>query len=242
MGYWPHRHYHLPFWPSGGIDRAVKHPWNVAMFCFPLALFVLFTALCLIECSIYWTLRDQEGVLEDVQAGMYLIAFVLAVIAASKAYRADHRPAFWLLVLFAIGAFFVFGEELAWGQHLMGFKTPGFFQIHNQQGDTTLHNLQLIEDRHLHHKAFLLVGLYGSFAWLAGRDLKASDARRIAIPEWFLMPYFLPVALWYGGKQYLKMLGIYGTGNHQETAELFLALGILLLAVINLHKVRQMSC
>ncbi len=32
-------------------------------------------------------------------------------------------------------------EEVSWGQHLLGFESPPFFQTHNRQGETNLHNL-----------------------------------------------------------------------------------------------------
>lgn len=33
------------------------------------------------------------------------------------------------------------GEELSWGQRLLDFETPGFFQRHNDQSELNLHNL-----------------------------------------------------------------------------------------------------
>lgn len=213
----------------------VSSPLAAAIFFFPVVLFFGFLILCLIECDYYWDLRNQEGTFEHIQAVFYLAAFVLGVISAKRAYQQRRMPVFWLLALFSLGVFFVLGEEIAWGQALFGFNSPEFFQHHNQQGDMTLHNVWLVESGKWHHKAFLLVGLYGAFAWLATRNLPVSDKRQFLVPPWFLSLYFLPAAVWYGGnKTYIKMLGI--PGNHQETAELLLALGIFLLAACNLRR------
>src|SRR5574342_78943 len=43
-----------------------------------------------------------------------------------------------LLGLLYIGAA---GEELSWGQHFLGFKAPEYFQQHNAQHETNLHNM-----------------------------------------------------------------------------------------------------
>ena len=137
-----------------------------------------------------------------------------------------------LFTLFSLGAFFVFAEELAWGQTLLGFETPEFLKLHNHQGETTLHNLNWIDDRNLHHWAFMLIGLYGSVAWLARPWVPKQLL--ILLPPWFLSLYFLPAALWYSGGRsgaLLATVGIYG--NHQETGELLLATGVMLMAVVS---------
>jgi hypothetical protein len=202
----------------------------IAIFVFPLMLLAVVVASCQPQCGLYWVLRSKEGPFEQVQAAMYLGAFALSAASALRVFASRDRLAAWLFTIFSFGAFFVFAEELAWGQTLLDFETPEFLKLHNQQGETTLHNLIWIEDRHLHHLAFMLIGLYGSVAWLARSWVPKQLL--ILIPPWFLSLYFLPAALWYGsGKPLLATVGIYG--NHQETAELLLATGGMLMAVVN---------
>jgi hypothetical protein len=213
----------------------IRAPFAATIFFFPVALFFGFLVLCLIECDYYWALRNKEGILENIQAVLYLGAFVIGVISAKRAFECRRMTVFWLLALFSVGTFFVFGEEISWGQTLFGLDPPEFFRQHNQQGDLTFHNLRVVENGKWHHKAFLLVGLYGAFAWLATRNVSASSTWQFLVPPWFLSLYFLPAAIWYGGnKTYVKWVGI--PGNHQETVELLLALGIFLLAACNLRR------
>jgi hypothetical protein len=35
------------------------------------------------------------------------------------------------------------GEEISWGQRILGLKSPEYFKEHNAQGETNLHNLVL---------------------------------------------------------------------------------------------------
>ncbi len=44
-------------------------------------------------------------------------------------------------VLFAVGFFMLFGEEISWGQRLLGFETPEAFKEINVQDEFNLHNL-----------------------------------------------------------------------------------------------------
>jgi hypothetical protein len=41
----------------------------------------------------------------------------------------------------ALALFFVAGEEISWGQRILGIKSSEFFQEKNAQGETNLHNL-----------------------------------------------------------------------------------------------------
>jgi hypothetical protein len=59
-------------------------------------------------------------------------------------WRLRHaRTALFLAATILLGGLFVgaAGEELSWGQHLMGFKAPEFFAQHNAQRETNVHNL-----------------------------------------------------------------------------------------------------
>lgn len=60
------------------------------------------------------------------------------------------REAAWIRWFFgfaALASLVIAMEEIAWGQHLLGFATPeGLFE-QNRQGETTLHNLGELQGR-----------------------------------------------------------------------------------------------
>ena len=74
---------------------------------------------------------------------------VLALTATSIVciYRAvtlrGKKPILFLVMTLLLGAVFLFGagEEISWGQRIFNTESSDFFQRHNAQGETNLHNL-----------------------------------------------------------------------------------------------------
>lgn len=52
----------------------------------------------------------------------------------------------WYLLL-ALIFFLCFGEEISWGQRIVGFSSPDYFAEHNLQGEFNIHNLDLFDRR-----------------------------------------------------------------------------------------------
>jgi hypothetical protein len=53
------------------------------------------------------------------------------------------KPPLFLSMTALLGLMFLFGvgEEVSWGQRILDIESPAFFQQHNAQGETNLHNL-----------------------------------------------------------------------------------------------------
>ena len=87
-------------------------------------------------------LRSEYGVIEIATLAACAVGFVLALKLAWRGPDLPYRTAFRLyMLLFAAGFVFLFGEEASWGQHYIGWGTPGYFAEHNTMGETNLHNL-----------------------------------------------------------------------------------------------------
>lgn len=73
----------------------------------------------------------------------------LAAVSAVCFYRLwalyGERDRLFRAMLAFSGLLFVFGagEEISWGQRILGIETPGFFERANLQKETNLHNLQI---------------------------------------------------------------------------------------------------
>ncbi|MGZ5248275.1 MAG: hypothetical protein ACXWCR_14300 [Flavitalea sp.] len=76
---------------------------------------------------------------------------VLGLISASLVsfYRFfklfKKRNAWFLTVNFILGLllFIAAGEEISWGQRILGIESSGYFEENNLQGETNLHNLEI---------------------------------------------------------------------------------------------------
>lgn len=78
----------------------------------------------------------EDNIVEDVTAAFFFVAAIIFL----RAFLLQRN--FFLLLLFII--FFIgAGEEISWGQRILGFTTPALIAENNVQGELTLHNMEL---------------------------------------------------------------------------------------------------
>ncbi len=83
----------------------------------------------------------EDGVLENLTAILLLLGggFVFYRFFKNK----KDKGIWWKVfhVVFGLTLWFGFAEEISWGQRIIGFDTPVFFQKHNKQYEVGIHNL-----------------------------------------------------------------------------------------------------
>ena len=84
----------------------------------------------------YDALMQEDRAIEWATVGLFAVA---GLIRLGPALR--HRRVFDVLV--ALFCLFVAGEEMSWGQRLVGYQSPEAFLEHNAQQESTLHNLSV---------------------------------------------------------------------------------------------------
>lgn len=85
-------------------------------------------------------MHSESGPHEFVQFIIILMAF-FSSITMLPLVNIKNSP--WLSVwigLAALSCFYVAGEEVSWGQHIMNWSTPDYWNQLNDQGETNLHN------------------------------------------------------------------------------------------------------
>lgn len=106
----------------------------------------------------------EDGILEQATALLFLAASVMSIIVAWSLFRKPRLPdptnlrrAVWHLL---IGLFFFlcFGEEISWGQRILGFETPEGIKKINVQDEMNLHNLMGYFADHLFVLGMLVYG------------------------------------------------------------------------------------
>jgi len=83
------------------------------------------------------TLTAEDGVVEYLTAALFLVS----AVAFSAAALVRGARKLWALPL-AAACFLVAGEEVSWGQRLLGLGTPDALADVNVQGETNLHNIE----------------------------------------------------------------------------------------------------
>jgi hypothetical protein len=145
--------------------------------------------------QIYHALTDEDALLEWLQFLLIFPSSILFGLVSQRIFKRGWRAVGVLYLLVALGACFVAGEEISWGQRIFGWSTPETLGAINAQNETTLHNIGSIHEAFLY--AVALVGLYGVVAPLAGA-LLAGDRLRPAwmflfVPPLCLVPaFFMP--------------------------------------------------
>jgi len=82
-----------------------------------------------------------EGGLHEILQSVYLgLALVLAMIGMARVDWANQKPLGLWFALATFCTFYVFGEEISWGQHILNWDTPEYWARVNDQNETNLHN------------------------------------------------------------------------------------------------------
>jgi hypothetical protein len=157
-------------------------------------------------------LLQEDGWAEWATFLAFAAAAFINLKAAGVRARAPHaRVACLGLGLFCL---FVAGEEISWGQRILGFRPPNYFLEQNYQQEANLHNLlkDVLDTRFMVLAIALLVGVLTPFLARVTRWPSALSA------EFSLLPWFAVVA-WLEFSYSYELVG--------ELAELLL--GLLLL-------------
>lgn len=102
--------------------------------------FMLLYPFVLMVPALNWEkdLYREYGLMENLTVVYLLAALVIALRTLPLRFGALHGLAISLL---ALGAFVFMGEEISWGQHFVGWKTPEEWKELNRQKETNIHNL-----------------------------------------------------------------------------------------------------
>lgn len=100
-----------------------------------------------------WSYIDPDGfryvlVVEDgfTEWATVVALFIAMLACLGRVWRLRHaRPRLFLVNTMMLGIIFLFGagEEISWGQRIIGFESSAFFETHNAQKETNLHNLEI---------------------------------------------------------------------------------------------------
>jgi hypothetical protein len=156
-------------------------------------------------------------------------------------WRRGHRWLAALYVVAALGAVFVAGEEISWGQRILGFVTPGELEDVNRQGETNVHNIGSV-------LALFNLGIMGVslgaivlpfLRWTVWRDRARSVAGYVLIPPLALATAFaIPLVYRVVRLVFLPEAGARIT-KYQEFAELCFYFGLAAFFVLAYRAVRS---
>lgn len=203
---------------------------------FPAIPIVCFLFLKEVDYDVYVKFVHEDSLVEYVTSAFYLLSSIVALFISIGFIKERIYVSGIFYIFFAFVLMFAFGEEISWGQRILGIATPQFFVEHSSQKEINIHNLYPIQG--MLHKLYILVGAYGSFLWLIALSKSkksSSSTRSYFVPRWYLMSYFLPVLAFYVYFDYIKPYNNFlnFTWREQEPAELILSIGLFLFVLVN---------
>lgn len=135
---------------------------------------------------------DEDSLVENIQFILILAAGLFFSWSSARLLRTGRRGFGMLYALVALATFFVAGEEISWGQRILGLRTPEALEAINWQREISVHNVYGFHQPFIY--AVMLAGLYGTIvpliglAWSARRPVPA--LAYLLIPPVCLVPAF----------------------------------------------------
>lgn len=200
-----------------------------ALLSVPLLLVIVFVLMDGWPNHFFLDLNREDHLIEWTQVWVLLISVYFAYALFEKLKAQKYKIHTIIFLFIALGLFIVAGEEISWGQRLLRIETPEIIAEHNLQDEITIHNLEPIADYIWH--GYLIVTLYGSFAWVIKSWLKRRFPQHnllfeLYIPPWYTSLFFaLPLVYHIQARPTIEYHSI---GQWSETMELYLYLGIVL--------------
>ena len=199
------------------------------LFAFPLVGAMADVTLAQLDRSAMISVAREDSLIEWMQLTAFATASIFALLLSRRLARAGARRAAVAYLLFGLGCLFVTGEELDWGQRLLGYATPERLLEINESQITSAHNIRGVSG--LFIAAQLGAGLCGSVgAWIV--NWRFPGAGRLFVPPLFLTSSFLVVLVWRGIGPIVPNENLYSV-IYGEWAELCLGYGLALLAALN---------
>jgi len=218
---------------------------KVLVFILPLLFY--FFLYCLYEFSpndVHYYFRiimREDSIIEYLTAFFYLIASIFGAFLAVRFLKQKKYLVGISYIILSLGMFFVFGEEISWGQRIFDIPTLGYFQEHNSHNENNIHNLMGVYVKYFK----VLIGFYGSFSWM----LLLIDIKKFRfilnpyfIPKWYLMSYFIPMMIIYSREIYYtkpdptKEIWSQFLWQSGEASEFLLSIGFFLFVFINFFR------
>jgi hypothetical protein len=189
---------------------------------------------------VFRLLTKEDRILEWAQFATLIAAAVVIGKVAAHLRREGRLPLAVLWAAFAVGCVVIAGEEIAWGQRILGLETPPALDEVNHQGQITAHNIRGVQDAI--NLVFTAAGLYGSLVagalrWRARGA--PSTTVQLLTPPLFLGSLFLIVAGYKAARLLVLHEARFIVVKYGEYVELCMAVGFLAFGWYTLRWLRE---
>jgi hypothetical protein len=211
---------------SGAIDQEAVD-WGVSrrtawlVFIGPLIV-ALVVALTVPFRGLYLFFVEEDALVEWLQVLLVIGIAGLAAALSLRLLRSGSRSLGLLYLLAVPIAIFIAGEEISWGQRLLGWATPAQLAELNKQGETNIHNIGVtLRVFNLVMMGLALIAVIVPIWWRRS----AGDRRRTLVESLLVPPLFVASGFLFAFTYRLVRLTLIPEGgfvitHYQEVAEL----------------------
>lgn len=216
-------------------EKVWKKYWQSIVLGLPVGLLAAMALIWTWPQDIFLQLVKEDDLIENAQVLVLVIGAVSAFLLAKNFLKKRLAIMAGLFLIVSCGLFFIAGDEIAWGQRLIGFGTPEQLAEQNLQQETTVHNLDGFHQ--LVGYGYILIGVYGAFAWIVSDNFlkRYSKWLKYFIPPSYLF-FFFYLSLVYNA---YALGGVNDFKEWSEIAELMLYSGISLFLLIYFLEIKS---
>ena len=192
---------------------------------------------------LYRALVWEDGIVEWIQVLLVCGLIALGFDIRRRLARAGHVWFSRLYLGAALGALFILGEEISWGQRLFGWATPDALEEVNAQGETNLHNIRGV----LAILNMVMLGIAAAaaalpIAWrIRAGDRPRGVAEALLVPPLFVVPAFLLAVSYRVGRMIWLPDAPPIISRYQEVTETGFYFGFLVFAWVVARRLRQQA-
>ncbi len=186
----------------------------------------------------FFQLTLEDNLVENTQFLLLTLAFIFAFSLSITLFKAKLKTIATIYLIAGIGLIFIAGEEISWGQRIIGLATPDLIARENTQQELTVHNLYSVHN--LIRWLYVAIGTYGAFSWIGFKFKKIKQMKNtnFLIIPFYLTLYFLPIALY----NFLENPAVkHPFGEWSEVMELLFYSGIFLFTFLNSLEIKKYS-
>jgi hypothetical protein len=235
---------------SNGVKKLLQNgadAWNfsqgalIAIWTIPLIIVLGAVVAALLGKPAYKWYTGEDQFAETMQVFFYLTAFVFTIRVIKELWSSGEKGIAGLYLVVLTGLFFMIGEELSWGQRIVGWETSEKFIEINKQDETNLHNIYGVGTTFKWLQ--MVIGAYGTFLPLL-LLLKLSQPLKkflsSVIPHYTLIPFFAPMFFWrFYRNVFPEPEGFYFVvAEFNEVMEFVLAVGMALFMIYQWRRLK----
>jgi hypothetical protein len=194
--------------------------------------------------KLFFLITQEDHVIEYLQFFTFALAGIVSLMIVRKLGKKNIELWVFHLIL-ALGLLFVAGEEISWGQRLIGLETPQTLADINYQYELTIHNIRPIQ--RMMHFVYMAIGLWGVAGRLIIRRLRfiPEKLKPFLAPKYYLLFYFLAVGVFFTFSEYvlwyyeIATAAKIGVHRWQEVSEIYVSTGFLLFTLDNYFRIKK---